>query len=86
MKFYKLRILTPSEIFYEGEVVSTTAPGEIGYLGIWAHHAPLLTRCVPGKLYFRSEDGAESRFAIGSGFLEVLKNQVTLLTDSIRAA
>lgn len=82
---YKLKIITAEKIFYEGTVVSTTAPAELGYMGILAHHAPLVATCVPGNLYFREADGTEHNFQMDSGFLEVLNNQVTILTKKIHA-
>lgn len=81
---YQLKIITSEKVFYEGTVVSTVAPAELGYMGILAHHAPLVATCVPGKLYFREPDGTEHNFQMDSGFLEVLNNQVTILTKQIQ--
>ncbi len=82
-KAYHFRIITSDTIFYEGSVVSSIIPGEVGYLGVLANHAPLVTTCVPGKLYFRDASGGEHRYHIEKGFLEVLQNKVTLLTEKI---
>ena len=82
-KSYTFKIITPEILFYEGEIVSAILPGEVGYLGVLANHAPLVTTCVPGKLYFRDAAGREYRFEIQEGFLEVLENKVTLLTEKI---
>jgi F-type H+-transporting ATPase subunit epsilon len=82
---YNLSIVTPEEKFYEEEVNSLIAPGSLGYLGILTDHAPLLTELVPGKLMVKDSKGQEKIFAISGGFLEVLKNNVTILADSIES-
>jgi len=82
---YKLIIVTPEERFYEDEVNSLIAPGSLGYLGILTDHAPLITELVPGKLTVKDTKGQEKTFALSGGFLEVLKNNVTILADSIES-
>ena len=85
-KNYPLRILTSERVFYEGRVVSLVAPGELGYLGVLANHAPLITTCVPGTFRFREPEGKVRLFKTGNGFLEVLRNEVTFLTEEISEA
>jgi len=80
---YLLTIVTPEKIFYEDEVTSLIAPGSEGYLGVLTDHAPLITGLVPGKLTVKDENNQEVHFAISGGFMEVFKNQVTILADSI---
>lgn len=86
VKAYRLKIITSEKVFYEGDVVSAVFPGEVGYLGVLAHHAPLVTTCVPGSLYFRDVGGEERYYQVEKGFLEVLKNNVTLLTEKVSEA
>jgi F-type H+-transporting ATPase subunit epsilon len=80
---YLLTIVTPERIFFEDEIVSLIAPGSEGYLGVLTDHAPLITALVPGKLTVKDQKNEELIFALGGGFLEVLKNQVTVLAHSI---
>jgi F-type H+-transporting ATPase subunit epsilon len=80
---YKLSIVTPEKKFYEDEVNSLIAPGSLGYLGILTDHAPLITELVPGKLTLKDSKNQEKIFAISGGFLEVLKNNVSILADAI---
>ena len=80
---YLLTIVTPEKIFYEDEVSSLIAPGSEGYLGVLTDHAPLITALVPGKLTVKDQKNEELIFALGGGFLEVLKNKVTVLAQSI---
>jgi F-type H+-transporting ATPase subunit epsilon len=80
---YLLNIVTPEKVFYEDEVSSLIAPGSEGYLGVLTDHAPLITGLVPGRLTVKDEKGQEVSFAVSAGFMEVFKNQVTILADSV---
>jgi len=81
----RLRVLTEGGIALEDDAVSIVAPGELGYLGILANHAPLITTLAPGKLTWRSSEGRIRTARLGTGLLEVLRNTVTILTDSFSA-
>ena len=37
---FEMEILTPNRRVFKGPVTSLVAPGEIGYLGVLANHAP----------------------------------------------
>lgn len=79
-KALHLKVFTPEKPIYEGDVVSVVAHGQLGYLGILANHAPLITNLTPGKLIYRDSQGATSTMRLEDGYLEVLNNQVTVLT------
>lgn len=81
MKSFQIRIVTPEKKVWEGDSISVVAPMLDGYLGIWANHAPLLGALGKGKLQIKISDFQEICYDIQGGFLEVLKNQVTLLAD-----
>ena len=76
-------ILTQEGLALEDQAVSVVAPGELGYLGILRNHAPLVTTIAPGKFTWRRPSGELLRLMIGTGLLEVVKNQLTLLTSSV---
>ena len=83
---FKLEILTPRKRIFSGEVSSLVAPGELGYLGVLANHAPLVTTLVPGKVTLRdATGGTQALQSNGDGLLEVHHNQVTLLLDDVAA-
>ena len=83
---FHVRILTEDGVRFEGEAVSVVAPGELGLLGILAHHAPLLTTIVPGSLTLRTPQQTTTQFTIGGGLLEMFHNQVTVVTDRCATA
>jgi F-type H+-transporting ATPase subunit epsilon len=63
-------------------VVSLQVPGSEGYLGVLAHHAPLITALRPGRLDVRDTMGATRSYAVSGGFLEVSGNRATVLADT----
>jgi F-type H+-transporting ATPase subunit epsilon len=83
---FRFKILTPGNRAFDGAVVSIVAPGEDGYLGVLANHAPLITALRAGELKLRFEDARETRYRIGAGILRVYKNDAILLTESIEPA
>ena len=82
MNTYQLTIVTPEKMIFDQEVESLIAPGTLGYLGILANHAPLMTELVSGKLIVRKADGKEESMAVSGGFLEVSHNKATILADA----
>ncbi len=80
---FHVNILTVEGTVYEGTISSLQAPGEIGYLGVLANHISLATNLVPGKITVRNDRGQTKVFhSKGKGFLEVIKNDATILLDS----
>ena len=80
-----LRLLTPAGLALEDEATSIVAPGEMGYLGILLNHAPLVTTLAPGQLRWKRAGGQRVSRRIGAGLLEVARNAVVILTDSLDA-
>ena len=86
-KLFKINISTPEKTIYEGEISSLIVPGELGYLGVLVDHAPLIANLVPGKIIMK--DGPVKPVILnckGTGILEVLKNNVSVLVDSVERA
>ena len=79
---FHLTIASSEKKIFEGDLQSLVAPGEIGYLGILANHAPLLTTLIPGKITVRDAYGKTSDFDLRTGgFLEITNNKATILLD-----
>lgn len=86
MDSFLLTIVTPEKKVVEQQIRSLIAPGSEGYLGILAHHTPLTTGLIPGKLTIKDPANLETIYAISGGFLEVAGNQATILADAIERA
>ena len=80
-KSFSVKIITPTAVIYEGEAVSLVAPSETGYFGILADHTPFVANLVAGRITVKEPSGGLPRAfdSKGSGFLEVLENNVTVL-------
>ena len=79
---FNVTIMTPVKYVFQGHVTSLVAPGGLGYLGILANHASLVTTLVPGRITLRSASGEVSVIdSRSNGFLEVSHNNAVLLLD-----
>jgi len=73
-------VISPEASLYEGDATSVVAPAFDGEMGILTGHAPLMTLLGKGEL--RVEGGAGSRrFAIEGGFLQIVNDQVRVVTE-----
>ncbi len=86
MATFTLSIVTPEHILFEEEVESIVVPGAQGYLGVLAHHAPLITPIAPGRLTVRKSSATDIIMAISGGFFEVSHNKATVLADAVEYA
>lgn len=83
MAEFHLSIVSPEETLLEEMVESIIVPGAKGYLGVLAHHAPLITPLLPGKITIRRNGQSEDEImAVSGGFLEVANNVATVLADA----
>ena len=76
----KLEIVTPESTAYTGEADFVTLPGSEGELGVYANHVPLMTKLDAGELIIRN-GGKVEYYAVGKGFLQVLGDRISILTD-----
>ena len=83
---FLLRLVTPQRLLLEAEVSSLYVPGSEGYLGILAHHAPIITALRPGKLDVKDAGGRLTTYAVSGGFLEMSSNRATVLADAAEPA
>ncbi len=67
---------------FSGEATFVTLPGEMGELGIYPRHTPLITRIKPGAVSITRADGQIEIVAVAGGILEVQPTGVTVLADT----
>ena len=77
-----LEVITPEKKVFEGEVISATFPGANGSFQVLKNHAPLISTCTTGVVKVKTLI-EEKTFTIDGGVVEVLKNKVVLLAESI---
>jgi len=71
------------ESIFSGEAKFVALPGEMGELGIYPRHTPLITRIKPGAVRIVRADNDEEEFVfVAGGILEVQPGTVTVLADT----
>lgn len=76
----KLRIITPSEALFEGEVENVTLPGTIGSFMVLDSHAPIISSLESGKIVVKTANDTRE-YALNSGFVEVKDNSITVCIE-----
>ena len=81
-------VVSAEESIFSGLVEMVVVPGEMGELGIYPRHAPLLTRIKPGSVRLKLPDQSEPVLIyVSGGMLEVQPSVITILADTaIRGA
>jgi F-type H+-transporting ATPase subunit epsilon len=75
-----VRVVTPEGTLMKGEASFVAAPASDGEVGILPSHTPLISKLGTGVLRVTPKGGADPvKFAVRGGFLQVVKNHVTLL-------
>lgn len=82
MSTFKAQILTPDGSLFEGDVSGVQMPGAMGSFEVKANHAPIVSALDEGTVLVRKADG-DASYNISGGFVEVAKNKLTLLAESI---
>jgi F-type H+-transporting ATPase subunit epsilon len=77
----KVTVISPERVLFDGEVESLVAPAFDGQLGILTGHAPMVTLLGKGVLRLGEAGGGLGRFTIEGGFLQVVDNQVRVVTE-----
>ncbi len=79
-----LIVLTPEKEIYQGEITSVKVPGISGQFEILNNHAPIVAALGQGDVRVIDTKGEKLIFKIKKGFVEVLKNEVSLLVQNIK--
>ena len=79
----RVSIISPERVLYEGETESLVAPAFDGQVGVLTSHAPMMTLLGKGEL--RIDGGAARKFEVNGGFLQVVDDNVRVVTESGKA-
>ena len=75
-------VVSAEESIFSGEARFVALPGEVGELGIYPRHTPLISRIKAGSVRIEKADGSEEFVFVAGGLLEVQPNCVTVLSDT----
>ena len=75
-------VVSAEEQIFSGEAEFVVLPGEVGELGIYPRHTPLITRIKPGAVRIQKPGGEEEFVFVAGGILEVQPKLITVLADT----
>jgi F-type H+-transporting ATPase subunit epsilon len=85
-KPFQLDVVSPEATVWSGQATFVVAKTPEGELGIMADHEPLMGALVTGPVSVEDEEGNRTTIGVHGGFIQVLHNQVTLITDRAQIA
>lgn len=82
MAAINLEIITPEKTAYKDVIDSITIPGTLGSFQVLKDHAPLISSFEVGVITVQ-KNGNKNYFSTSGGSVEVEKNKVLVLADSV---
>lgn len=79
---FKLKIITPDRMFYEGEVSMVEFNTTEGEIGVLKKHVPTTVIISPGILTITEADETKEA-ALHAGFAEILQEEVVILAEIV---
>jgi F-type H+-transporting ATPase subunit epsilon len=79
----QVTVISPDASMFDGEADAVVAPAFDGQVGILPNHAPFMTLLGEGMLTVRRSETV-SRFSVRGGFLQVVDNQVRVVTEHVQ--
>jgi F-type H+-transporting ATPase subunit epsilon len=80
----RVSVISPERIIFEGDADQVVAPAWDGEVGILRNHAPYMVLLGTGELRVMRGNTVE-RFVVSGGFLQVVDNVVTILSEQAEA-
>lgn len=77
---FVLKIISPEQVFYEGEATFLEFVSVEGEMGVYKNHIPLTTILEPCVMKIHN-DKEIKKAAILGGFVEILKESITVLAE-----
>ena len=76
----RVSVISPERTIFEGEADSVVVPAWDGQLGVMRGHAPMLVLLGDGEMRVVT-GGSDQRFHISGGFMQVVDDVVTVLSE-----
>jgi F-type H+-transporting ATPase subunit epsilon len=77
---FQVDIVTPESVVWSGQAELLTARTTEGDIGVLANHQPTMAALSTGAVTIHHAGGVTAA-GIHGGFLQIFRNEVTLLTD-----
>ena len=78
-------VISPEKTVFQGTADMVVAPAWDGEVGVMRGHAPMLVLLGAGDVRVKT-GGSEQKFNIGGGFMQVVDNVVTILSEQAAEA
>ena len=78
-----LEVLTPGKMVFSGEIKLIKVPGSDGSFEVMNNHAPIISSLQEGKIKIVTDDDQSQVIGIKGGVIQVLKNQIIVLAESL---
>ena len=80
---FELNIISPVEMFYEGEACFLEFTSVGGDMGVYKNHIPLTTILEPCVM--KIHKGTEmKKVTVSGGFVEILQEKITVLAEGVQ--
>lgn len=83
-KVIKLKVITPTRVFFEGEVESfiVKTRGEVGEFAVLVDHAPMTAAVGLGTLVLSMTDGSKKTSTLFDGYAVVQENNAVIIAEA----
>jgi F-type H+-transporting ATPase subunit epsilon len=78
---FQVDVVSPEATIWTGTATFLVAKTPEGEIGILANHEPLMGALVTAPVMVEAENGQRTMIGVHGGFIQVLDNKVTLITD-----
>ena len=79
----QVEVVSAEESIFSGEATFVVVPGELGDLGIYPKHTPLITRIKAGSVRIQTtSSNEEAAIFVAGGILEIQPGSVTVMADT----
>ena len=79
---YKFELVSPERLLVSEEIESVVIPATEGEMTVMANHAPTMSTIAPGVVVVKPVSGAERKYVVFGGFVDILPQGCTLLAES----
>lgn len=80
---FKLRVISPDRVFYEGEAIMLELNTTEGEIGIYKNHVPMTYIIEPGVMRITESEESVKEAALHSGFIQILQEEITVLAEVV---
>jgi len=79
---FNFELVSPERLLVSEPVTEVVIPATLGEMTVLANHAPTMTTLKPGVVTVKLASGQTEKYAVLSGFADILPTGCTLLADT----